>query len=207
MTEPAGFSQHTIQAFLAELASKSPAPGGGAAAPVCAAVASALANMVVAYSVGRKSLAEHQATHEAARDELFAAAKRFLALAERDATAYARLNELQRLDKADPRRADLPEALRQAVDAPLGVIRLCVEVLELGERLAPVSNPWLLSDMGIAAVLLEACARASRWNVEVNAKAMIDEGLPGSDAVREADDLLARAAALLPRVERACRAG
>lgn len=87
MTEPAGFSQHTIQAFLAELASKSPAPGGGAAAPVCAAVASALANMVVGYSVGRKSLAEHQATHEAARDELFAAAKRFLALAERDATA------------------------------------------------------------------------------------------------------------------------
>lgn len=174
---------------------------------MCAAVASALANMVVAYSLGRKSLAEHQPKHEAAREELFSAARRFLALAERDATAYARLNELQRLDKADPLRADLPDAMRQAIDAPLGVIRLCVEVLELGERLAPISNPWLLSDMGIAAVLLEACARASRWNVEVNASAMAAEGVSGDAALREADELLARAAAILPRVERACRGG
>ena len=206
MTEPTGFSQHTIQDFLAELAAKTPAPGGGAAAPVCAAVASALANMVVAYSLGRKSLAEHQPTLERAREDLLGAARRFLALAEKDAAAYARLNELQRLDRADPKRAGMGEALREAIEVPLGVIRLCVETLETARTLAPISNPWLLSDMGIAAVLLEACARASRWNVEINAKAMRDEGLPGEDALLEADGLLARAADLLPRVEGACRA-
>ena len=206
MTEPTGFSQHSIQDFLAELASKSPAPGGGAAAPICAAVASALANMVVAYSVGRKSLAQHQPAHEKAREDLHSAARRFLALAERDAAAYARLNDLQRLDRADPKRAGMGDALRDAIDAPMGVIRLCVETLELGRELAPISNPWLLSDLGIAAVLLEASARASRWNVAVNARAMNEEGLGGDEALREADGLLARARDLLGEVERACRA-
>lgn len=205
MTEPTGFSQHSIQDFLAELASKSPAPGGGAAAPICAAVASALANMVIAYSVGRKSLADHQQTHETAREELHRAARRFLAFAEQDASAYSRLNEIQRLSKEDPKRAQLDQALTEAVAPPLGVIRLCVETLELCERLAPISNKWLLSDLGIAAVLLEAAARASKWNIEVNARAMRDEGMSGADPLGEADALLARAAAILPRVERACR--
>lgn len=192
-----GFSQHTIQDFLTELAEKSPAPGGGAAAPICAAVASSLANMVVAYSVGKKSLLEHLPELEAASEALNTTSMRFQALAEEDAVAYARLNELQRLPDGDRRLDQIPEAKKTAIDIPVQVIALCAETLERCAALAPISNKYLLSDLAIAAVLLEACARASRWNVLVNAG---DDPAP----VRVADDMLAKAAALKERVEAAC---
>jgi methenyltetrahydrofolate cyclohydrolase len=197
MTETPGFSQHTINDFLTELAAKSPAPGGGAAAPVCAAVGAALANMVVAYSVGKKSLAEHRPALEAAADRLASASRRFQALAEEDAVAYSRLNELQRLPEGDPRLADLLSVKQEAIDIPTQAVALCAEMLELCESLAPISNKFLLSDLAIAAVLIEACARASRWNVLVNA---------GGDPAPlvEVDALLGRAAAIRDRVERAC---
>jgi formiminotetrahydrofolate cyclodeaminase len=198
MTETIGFSQHSIQDFLNELAAKKPAPGGGAAAPVCGAIAAALANMVVAYSIGRKNLLEHREAHEQAGERLLSATRRFQALAEEDAVAYMRLNELQKLPDGDPRLDELAEVKRYAIAAPTQVVALCVEMLEVCVALAPVSNKFLLSDLAIAAILLEACARSSRWNVLVNAG---DDAAP----VEAVDVMLARAADLNARVQGACR--
>lgn len=200
MTETMGFSQHTIQDFLNELAAKKPAPGGGAAAPVCAAIAAALANMVVAYSLNKKSLAEHQPDLERAGETLVSATRRFQALAEEDAVAYARLNELQRAPDGDRRLDQIPALKRQAIEIPSQVVALCVEMLDLCATLAAISNKHLRSDLAMAAVLLEACARASRWNVLINA-----EGDP--QPLRPVDDLLQKAATLCAQVESACAAG
>lgn len=197
MTETQGFSQHTIQQFLSELASKSPTPGGGAAAPICAAIGAALANMVVSYSVGKKNLAEHQPALESAAGELSAATRRFQALAEEDAVAYLRMNELQRLPEGDARRDELAGATSKAVAVPLQVLALCAETLELCARLAGMSNRHLLSDLAIAAVFLDACARASRWNVLINTG-------PGSSELKGADEVLVRVDALRAKVEKAC---
>ncbi len=197
MTQTLGFSQHSINDFLTELAAKTPAPGGGAAAPVCAAVGAALANMVIAYSVGKKSLAEHRPALEAAAEKLVSATRRFQALAEEDAVAYTRLNELQRLPDGDPQLADLPKVKQEAIDIPTQAVALCAEMLEVCESLAPISNKYLLSDLAIAAVVIEASARASRWNVLVNAG---DDPSP----LVEVDEMLRRAASSLERVEGAC---
>jgi formiminotetrahydrofolate cyclodeaminase len=200
MTETQGFSQHTIQQFLSELAAKSPTPGGGAAAPICGAVGAALANMVVSYSLGKKNLAEHQPALESAASALSAATRRFQALAEEDAVAYSRMNELQRLPEDDPRRGELDAATSKAVEVPVQVLALCAETLELCARLAGISNKHLLSDLAIAAVLLDACARSSRWNVLINTG-------PGSSALNGADDVLVRIDALRAQVEKACSPG
>lgn len=200
MTETQGFSQHTIQQFLSELAAKTPTPGGGAAAPVSGAIGASLANMVVSYSLGKKNLAEHQTALEAASEALSAFTRRFQALAEEDAVAYARMNELQRLPEGDPRKGELAGATDKAIDVPVQVVALCLETLELCARLAPISNKFLLSDLAIAAVLLESCARASRWNVLINAG-------PHGAALQNVDGALKKAAALCADVENACRPG
>ena len=197
MPEPDRFAARTIESFLHDLASKSPAPGGGAATPMCAAIGAALANMVVAFSVGKKSLAEHRPALEAARERLTAAAAGFTALADDDAAAYARLNALQRLPENDPGRADLPDATRAASAVPTRTITLCVETLDLCASLAPISNEHLLSDLAIAAVMLEACARAARWLVLANADGDMA-------ALGEVDAMLSRASELRTRVEGAC---
>ena len=60
----------SVDELLAEIGAKSPTPGGGAVACVTAALAAALGRMVVNYSVGKPSLAEHDALHQAALEAL-----------------------------------------------------------------------------------------------------------------------------------------
>src|SRR3954447_21716538 len=51
---------NTIADFLTAAAAKQPAPGGGSATALAGALAAAMSEMVLNYSVGKKDLAEHQ---------------------------------------------------------------------------------------------------------------------------------------------------
>ncbi|NRA57433.1 MAG: cyclodeaminase/cyclohydrolase family protein [Phycisphaerales bacterium] len=155
--------------LLGAIASKTPAPGGGAVASAAGALAAALAGMVLAYSRGKKSLAEHADTHAALIEKCSRASGLLLELADADAEAYSELNALQRLGEDDPDREDsLPAAAQRCVDVPLEVQRVCLDLLGAFEALAPIANRWLLSDLKIAAILAEAAVRASACNVAVN---------------------------------------
>lgn len=197
---------HTIDAFLAALAAKSPTPGGGAVAPIIGAHAAALASMVVAYSLGRKNLAAHQPALEAAASQLDQARARFLDLAEADAAAYARLNEAMRTPADNPARGALigPAAL-DAIAPPERVIADGLDLLRLCVALAPITNRYLHSDLAMAGVFADAAARASRWNILVNVPLLRESGVEAGDPLARADGLLDQARALLAQLEQACR--
>ncbi|MFN0133198.1 MAG: cyclodeaminase/cyclohydrolase family protein [Phycisphaerales bacterium] len=188
--------------LLARVAAKTPAPGGGAVASASAALAAALARMVVAYSLGKKSLADHQPDLAKADAALVRAGEMLLTLADEDAAAYEVLNGLSRLPEGDPRRADLPAAQLAASRPPLAVIAACADLLRLFERLAPITNRHLHSDLAIAAVLAESAARASLWNVTVNA-ATLDERTR-REIEKQANASLADAKERQSHVERIC---
>lgn len=179
--------------LLASLAAKSPTPGGGAAAAHAGAIAVALAEMVVAYSVGRKSLAAHEPLLLDAAAVLARARAALLRLAEEDAAAYGAVNELQRLPESDPRRAALPRAVRAAVAVPMAAATTCAEALGIMVTLRGRSNPHLASDLRIAELLAHAGVRASACNVEVN--------LPSLADATEADAARAQVQALLARAD------
>lgn len=194
-----------ISAFLDALASRTPTPGGGAAACLAGAVAASLAGMVVAYTIGRKDAEAH-------RDRLEDAARRFeaarvvlLRLADEDAEAYGVLSPLLRLPESDPRRqAELPGALEAAIAAPRAAMAACSNVLRLLEAVEPISNRNLRSDLAIACVLSAASARASAWNVSINLPLVADAERRDeieSDTVTTLADLAERAR----RVEDRCR--
>jgi len=193
----------TIGGFLDSLGAKTPTPGGGAVSSIAGALGAALASMVVAYSIGKKSLAEHDDALRAAATRLQERRADFLRLAEEDARAYGRLNEIMRLPEDDPRRRDeLPEAARDAAAAPLRTIEACADLAALLETLAPITNRHLRSDLAIAAVLTKATALASRWNVAVNAPLVIEQG--GENPMERADALVAALGEATARTERAC---
>ena len=50
----------TIHDFLNATAAKQPTPGGGSVTALCGALAAAIGEMVLNYSVGKKDLAQHQ---------------------------------------------------------------------------------------------------------------------------------------------------
>lgn len=168
------FADMRFADFLAAVAAKSPAPGGGAVASATGALSAALAQMVVNYSIGKKDLAEQQEELRAALAKLERVRTMFLALADEDAEAYAALNALQKLPPADPKRvAELPRVQSLAVQVPQSVSAAAIDLLRLYEQLARITNRYLRTDLGIAADLAEATVRAALWNVRINA-----EGLP-----------------------------
>lgn len=198
------FAAMTLGGFLDQLAAKSPAPGGGAAACVAGATAAALAHMVVAYSIGRKNLTEHQSHLESAGAALQRTRAMLLQLADEDAAAYALVNELQRLPEGNARRAaELPGAAAAAVAAPRAALALCVEMLRTIESLAGRSNAHLRSDLAIAAVLAEAAARGAWWNVRINLS-LVTDGAERTRLEAEGDRACAEAAGARERVEKAC---
>ncbi|MBX3376743.1 MAG: cyclodeaminase/cyclohydrolase family protein [Phycisphaeraceae bacterium] len=191
--------------LLAGIAAKTPSPGGGAVACASGALAAALAHMVVAYSIGKKNLLAHQAELESAAASLKRLQGILVELGDEDAQAYSLVNELMKLPETDPRRArELPGALDASIQIPMAAIAACDDLLRLCERLAPITNVYLHSDLAIAAVLGESAARASRWNVAVNVAQLPDEARR-TRTLAEADRSLADAAARREAVERACR--
>lgn len=159
----------TLNDFLTQTAAKTPTPGGGAIACATGSMAAALAGMVVSYSLGKKTLAAHQADLEHAARTLENARNLFLTLAEEDAQAYGLVNELMKLPEQDARRqAEWPEAVRASIQVPMAAIAAAADLLRLCETLVPITNKHLHSDLGIATELALAAGRASLWNVRVN---------------------------------------
>lgn len=190
--------------LLDAVAAKTPAPGGGAVACASAALAAALAQMVVNYSINKKSLAEHKPALEAADRALTNARRILLELAEEDARAYGLVNELMKLPDTDARRQrEWPAAVAASIQVPMAAIATCADLLRLMADLAPMTNTMLHSDLGIAAVLAEASARASRWNVEVNAASLPEP--ERQTPLTQADAMLSPLPALCRRIEDACK--
>lgn len=203
----AGFGEMNVGRFLEQLGAKTPAPGGGAAACMTGATAAALAHMVVAYSLGKKNLAEHEPHLQQAAASLSRARQLMLQLADEDAAAYVLVNELQKLPDGDARKAaEMPGAAEAAVAVPRAAVALCMDMLRLIESLCGRSNKFLRSDLAIAAVLAEAAARSAWWNVNINLSLLADEGERGRIAA-EGERACAKAMEIRASVEQACMAG
>jgi methenyltetrahydrofolate cyclohydrolase len=202
---PMRIEQQTIVAFLNDLAAKSPTPGGGTVAALTGALAAALARMVVNYSVGKKSLEAFNEAHRRSLLQLESCTARAMDLAEADAVAYARMNDLWRLDAADPKRVrEYPAAVQAAIDAPLAVLDSSIEMLDLLGGLVTTTNKMLASDLAIAAILADAAARSAAWNVRINLPQVGDAGLRNT-IERHVAQALAKGKALSEAVERACQ--
>jgi len=202
--EGGSFGEMSVNEFLVAVGSKTPTPGGGAVASVVGALGSSLAQMVLNYSIGKKSLAAHEGRLRGAMLQLTRASELFMALAAEDAEAYGAVNALSRLPEGDPRRQrELPDALAASVQVPMTTIAACVDILRLFEELASITNKQLRSDLAIAAVLADAAARSSRWNVLVNMSGITDAN-QRMDKGRQMNELLGESKRLMDRVERAC---
>ncbi len=193
----------TIGDYLQALGSKTPTPGGGSVASLVGALACALGNMVLAYSVNKQSLAEHKDQLQQAIVSLTNTQQLLLELAREDEAAYAQLNALEKLDKDDPKRAEIPAAALQAAQVPLSALATCVNTLRLLDTLSAITNVYLHSDLAIAAILAHAGAKAAGWNVRVNLPSLSDETQRASMATHM-EQLLGDARLLCAGIEEAC---
>ncbi|HTI24569.1 MAG TPA: cyclodeaminase/cyclohydrolase family protein, partial [Kutzneria sp.] len=108
--------EQKIGAWLDDLASGAPAPGGGAVAAMHAAMAAALVSMVCELTVGRPKYAEHEPTMREALARATEHRQTAVELADADAEAFTGVTDAYRLPKGTDeekaaRRAAIQEAL------------------------------------------------------------------------------------------------
>ncbi|MDL1897024.1 cyclodeaminase/cyclohydrolase family protein [Anaerolineae bacterium CFX7] len=170
----------TLEQFHDELASASPAPGGGSAAAMAGALGAALVAMVARLTIGRKNYQEVNAEFENLLPRADALRAELLQLMVHDADAYRRVMDAYQLpkdtDAAKTARADaIQSALQHAANVPLRVAQACAEILEMAQRAAARGNKNAASDAGAGALMAEAGLRAALLNVEINLGLIQDE--------------------------------
>lgn len=171
-------------------------PGGGSASAIVGALAAALLVMVARLTRGR----ERYAAFEETAAEVEAAADRLrvelLELADLDAAAYGAFLAARRMPRASPtelaeRQLAVEQTSREAVHVPLRTARAAAEACVLAVRLAGASNPNAASDVGAAAHLAAAAARAAILNVRINLPTLADDDPLRDKAGAEVDRLIA----------------
>ena len=197
-----------IGTWLDELASAAPAPGGGAAAAMVAAVGASLVEMVCNLTIGKPRYAEHE---EVMRAALISATELRLSagqLAAEDAIAFGAVSQAYRLPKESEqekaaRAKAIQGALVEAADVPLRVAAVAAEVIGLADRILAGANVNVISDVAVAASAGRSALESAVINVEINLSAMSDAGARA--ALRADLDRLAPASAVADRVVAAVR--
>jgi formiminotetrahydrofolate cyclodeaminase len=162
-------ASQTIQAFLQAASSKQPAPGGGSVTALVGALCAAVGEMVLNYSVGKKDIAQHEPTLREALGELTRARAVMLELMVEDQAAFEALSAARKAAKdARDRDPTFAAALLACIRIPQAVGATGVAILELTDRLAPIANKFLLSDLAVCAELAMATVRCASHNVRIN---------------------------------------
>ncbi|MEQ3553023.1 cyclodeaminase/cyclohydrolase family protein [Pseudonocardia nematodicida] len=189
----------SIDNFLWNLAARVPAPGGGATAALHLAQAAALLGMVARYSDSDR-YAEHAETVIAVRNRADELRVVGLGLAELDGCVFGAVAEAYRLPRATAKEAEtrsraIGDALVEAARVPARVIRSAEQVIELAERLCPVGNPNVITDVAAATEAARAAAGTARLNVEINLAGITDPlaRIELGETLMGVDDLLVRA--------------
>ena len=177
-------------AFAEALAAKVSVPGGGGAAAYVGALGMALGSMAANFTTGKKKYAEYEADIQRILAEAETIRRRLLSLVDEDAAAFFPLSEAYGIPKEDPTRAERLEACtKEALAAPLEMMRQIARSVELLEELQVKGSRMLISDVGCGATLAAAALRAASLNVFINTTGLADRAL--AEAVdAEADNLL-----------------
>src|SRR5438105_15443651 len=121
----------TIDAFLNAAAAKQPTPGGGSIAALAGALAAAMGEMVLNYSVGRKQNApDADQTMRAVLAEFTRARQLLLELMREDQLAYESLTAARKLSPGPEHDAQLNIALLACIRVPQAIATTGLTMLD-----------------------------------------------------------------------------
>lgn len=200
------FLGNTLEEYLDRAASGEEIPGGGSVSAVVAALGGAMASMAANFTAGRKKFAAVEEEVQEMLRVLCEQRKLLQACIEDDSRAFLKFGEVYAMPKSNEeekqaREAAMQQALRGALEPPLRIMRAALAALEPLPRLADIGNQNLISDTGVAAIMLRAGLHGARLNVAVNLKFIKDEEFCANVGA-EVSDILARAEELAERTLR-----
>jgi len=172
-----------IKDFVSELASNSPAPGGGSVAALSAALSASLASMVFNLTVGKKVYNEYDDEKKeminSSLKEVNENKDNFIKLMDRDTEEFMVLMGAFKLPKDTDeekrlRNEKIEEGYKRALDIPYEVTKQAYKVYDHILIACNYGNKNAVSDAGVAALLLQAAIESAVLNVKINLSCISD---------------------------------
>jgi glutamate formiminotransferase / formiminotetrahydrofolate cyclodeaminase len=158
-----------IEPFIEQLAAPTATPGGGSAAAAAGAMAAGLATMVAGMSRGKKAYLQFENELSLALSRLDNLREDLKAAIDADAESYTLVMKAFKAAKDSTGQSQMiGAALRQATTVPLGVAEKVAEVRTITERLKPITNPKMGSDLVTSLALSKAALEGALANVVIN---------------------------------------
>lgn len=178
-----------IKSFLTELASSTPAPGGGSAAALSGALGAALISMVNNLTIGKEKYAAVQDDISALLDKSERLRKNLTDLLEEDVEAYTKLSQTMKMpreteEQKNIRAAAMQKALKDAADVPMRIAEACASIMDLCRPAAEKGNINAISDVGVGILMAEAGLRSAALNVLINLGMIKDDKFVSESRVK-----------------------
>lgn len=169
-----------LRAFVKELASESPAPGGGSVAALSGALGAGLVSMVCNLTIGKKGYEAYEAIMTDARAQADNLYTSLLERIDKDTDAFNKVMAAFKMEKETEeekalRKAAIQEAFKGACDSPFAIAEECLAVIHLTDSIVDKGNTNAMSDMGVAAAQALAGLEGAIMNVRINLPSIKDE--------------------------------
>lgn len=189
----------TLAGFADELASDSPAPGGGSVAALAGALSTALSAMVANLTYMKKGYKDIAGEMDELSEKGQIMKKKFLDAIDSDTDAFNRVMKAMKKKAKTPeaeeeKKKEVEEATKKATLVPFEVLNMAVESLDLAMEAAMKGNRNSVSDAGVAALTACASAHGAYYNVMIN--------LPGIEDEEFKEDITTKANGALEEADR-----
>ena len=175
-----GLAALSLQGFMEETASESPAPGGGSVSAYIGSLGIALGTMVANLSSHKRGWDDRWEEFSDWADRGKAIQEQLLRLVDEDTVAFKRILDAFGLPKSTAgeqavRKRAIEEATLGAIEVPFRVMKSAFEGYEVIEAMVDKGNPNSISDAGVGALAIHACLEGAWLNVQINASDMKED--------------------------------
>ncbi len=172
----------TLENFVNETASESPAPGGGSISAYIGALGIALGTMVANLSAHKPGWDERweEFSNWAEKGQKLQSA--LLKLVDEDTLAFNKIMAAFGLPKTSEdevryRNQVIQDATRYATEVPLKVMELSFQAMPIIKAMAETGNPNSVTDAGVGALCARSAVIGAYLNVKVNAGSLTDKSV------------------------------
>lgn len=163
------FLENSLKSYFEKLSSKSAVPGGGSVTAFVASLSSSLLNMVMNFTIGKKSYIEFTEEIKKIKEENDKILEKCMEFIEKDSQIYLKI------DKAIKEKHIMDEYLKESVNLHLEICEHMEKIISFCEILLEKGNRNLISDTGISNVLAYSSFECAKINILINLKFLNDK--------------------------------
>jgi len=169
-----------VKSFLSELASNSPAPGGGSVAALSGALGASLASMVCNLTIGKEKYHDVQDEIKKVFKDTEKLRKELVELIDKDTEAFNDVMKAFKMPKETDKQKEsrskaIQDGYKTAAMVPLETAKTCEKILDSAIEISKKGNKNSITDAAVSAIMAKAGVESAILNVEINIGSIKDE--------------------------------